>query len=397
MKILVINAGSSTHKLSLFNLINGDPVDALWEGSLDWGREDLPIIVKAKTKNGANIEQQLASRDVGEGFKILLDSLWQGSTQVIGGLSEIERIGHRVVHGGHTFERPTLINGKVKEHIRALVPLAPLHNPANLEGIELMESHFSSLPQIAVFDTSFHMTMPDMVKTYPVPWEWKEKGVHRYGFHGISHQYCAERTGNFLKKNSEELKIINCHLGNGCSLCAIQEGKSYETTMGLTPLEGLMMGTRCGSIDPGILLYLQREYQMSPSELDEALNFASGLKGIGGHSDMRELLNLPTDRATLAIQMFVHRLKVAIGALAASLNGCDVLSFTAGIGENAPTIRAAVCKGLSFLNLSIDDKLNQKCQPDMIISAASSHISVLVLHTREEWMIARECYRLILN
>jgi acetate kinase len=203
-----------------------------------------------------------------------------------------------------------MINNSVKERIRELIPLAPLHNPANLKGIELMEAYFPSLPQIAVFDTAFHSTMPEMIKTYPVPWEWKERGIQRYGFHGISHHYCAERAASFLNKQPKELKIINCHLGNGCSLCAIKDGKSYETTMGLTPLEGLMMGTRCGSIDPGILLYLMREHQISRQELDDALNFSSGLKGIGGHSDMRELLDLSDDeRAHLAIQMFVHRLK----------------------------------------------------------------------------------------
>lgn len=392
MKILVVNAGSSSHKLALYDLVNAEPVEPLWEGSLDWGMDQKPLLLKIKTDAGVRVEQELASRDVDEGFKILLNSLWQGETHVVEGPSAIERIGHRVVHGGAQFERPVLIDRAVKERIRELIPLAPLHNPANLQGIELTESYFPSLPQIAVFDTSFHLTMPEMVKTYPVPWEWKAKGIQRYGFHGISHHYCAERAALFLKKNPRELKIINCHLGNGCSLCAIKDGKSYETTMGLTPLEGLMMGTRCGSIDPGILLYLMREHRLSQKELDEALNFSSGLKGIGEHSDMRELLALQEEeRAHLAVQMFVHRLKAFIGSLAASLEGFNVLSFTAGIGENAPSIREAVCRGLSFLNVAIDAEKNLKCRPDAVISAPTSLVQVLVIHTREDWMIARAC------
>lgn len=394
MKVLVVNAGSSSHKLSLYDLVDEEPVEPLWEGSLDWGRDQKPLSLKIKTDTGAKVERALEDRNVDEGFKILLDSLWQGSTQVIEGLSAIERIGHRVVHGGAEFEQPTLINKAVKERIRELIPLAPLHNPANLQGIELMEAYFPDLPQIAVFDTAFHLTMPEKVKTYPVPWGWKEKGIQRYGFHGISHHYCAERAAHLLKQHPHELKIINCHLGNGCSLCAIKEGKSNETTMGLTPLEGLMMGTRCGSIDPGILLYLMREHHMSQQELDDALNLESGLKGIGEHSDMRELLDLQgEERARLAVHMFIHRLKAFIGALAVSLEGFNVLSFTAGIGENAPLIREAVCKGLTFLNMAIDLEKNLKCKPDADISASSSSIRVLVIHTREDWMIARACFQ----
>ena len=398
MKILVVNAGSSSHKLSLFDLCDDQPTEPLWEGSLDWGRGQMPLSLKVKGSGGRQVEQELENRNVEEGLKILLNSLWQGPAQVIKDLSAIERIGHRVVHGGSEFERPTLIEKEVKKQIGKLIPLAPLHNPANLQGIEFMEKAFPSVPQIAVFDTSFHLTMPEIIKTYPVPWAWKEWGVLRYGFHGISHHYCAERVAHFLHRDPRELKIINCHLGNGCSLCAIKEGKSYDTTMGLTPLEGLMMGTRCGSIDPGILLYLMREQHLSLQELDGALNSASGLKGIGGHSDMRELLGLQGDaRALLAVQMFVHRLQGLIGALAASLEGFNVLSFTAGIGENAASIREAVCRGLSFLGLAIDSDKNVNCTPDAEISSAASSIKVLVIHTREDWMIARACLNFKLN
>jgi acetate kinase len=395
MKILVVNAGSSSHKLSLYDLQNEELTEPLWQGMIDWGRKNLPPVLTVKTHIGASFQQNLENNKIEKGIKTLLDSLWQGKTQVIEGSHAIEKIGHRVVHGGTKFEQPILINALVKEHIRQLIPLAPLHNPANLQGIEWMEKFFPSLPQIAVFDTAFHVTMPEMVKTYPVPWEWKQRGIQRYGFHGISHQYCAERAAKFLKQDPSLLKIINCHLGNGCSLCAIKEGKSYETTMGLTPLEGVMMGTRCGSIDPGILLYLMREHQLSQQELDHALNFASGLKGVGGCSDMRELLGKQEEeRARLAVQMFVHRLKTAIGALAVSLDGFNVLSFTAGIGEHAAVIREETCRGLKCLGIAMDVEKNRTCQPDQEISASTSDVHVLVLHTQEEWMIARAVYSL---
>lgn len=394
MKVLVVNAGSSSHKLSFYDLQNEEPIAPLWQGLIDWGRGGHPPSLTVKTSAGARLEQILQSRCIPDGLQLLLNSLWQGPTQVMESPAVIEAIGHRVVHGGEEFERPTLIDATVKDHIRQLIPLAPLHNPANLEGIELMEQFFPSLPQIAVFDTAFHATMPEIVKTYPVPWEWKLKGVQRYGFHGISHQYCAERAAKFLKRNPQDLNIINCHLGNGCSLCAIQKGKSVETTMGLTPMEGLMMGTRCGSIDPGILLYLMREHRLSSKELDQSLNFESGLKGIGGFSDMRELLNRKDEEcARLAVDMFVHRLKTSIGALAVSLDGFHVLSFTGGIGENAAPIREQTCLGLNCLQVILDIEKNRLCQPDADLTAPASGVQILVLHTQEEWMIARACFR----
>lgn len=395
MKILVVNAGSSSHKLSLYDLQNENQIEPLWNGTLDWGRKNNSMSLLAKTATGASFKQELDDHNLENGIKALISCLWQGETQVIDGSQAIEKIGHRVVHGGKEFERPLIINREVKDRIRQLIPLAPLHNPANLQGIELMEKLFPHLPQIAVFDTAFHTTMPEMVKTYPLPWEWKEKGIQRYGFHGISHQYCAERVAEFLKKDLKGLKLINCHLGNGCSVCAIREGKSYETTMGLTPLEGLMMGTRCGSVDPGILLYLMREHQISQEELENTLNFASGLKGIGGNSDMRDLLSKQyEERSRLAVTMFVHRLKTAIGAMVISLEGIDVLSFTGGIGENSSFIREETCRGLACINIAIDPEKNHLCQPDTDISASDSLKHILVLHTREDWMIARFCYTL---
>ena len=394
MKILVVNGGSSSFKISLFDLKDDQIKEPLWEGIIDWGMNLKNPLLKIKTSSGKTSEQLLKNHAIEEGITIILHSLCQGEAQVIEGLSEIEKIGHRVVHGGPQFAQPALITASVKNEIRRLIPLAPLHNPANLQGIEWMEKFFPSIPQIAVFDTAFHLSMPEMIKTYPVPYQWKEKGIQRFGFHGISHQYCAERAALFLDQSAADLKIINCHLGNGCSICAIKDGKSYETSMGMTPLEGLMMGTRCGSIDPGILLYLMREHNFSQQDLDHALNFESGLKGIAGHSDMRELLEQKGNaRVDLALDMFVHRLASFIGALAVSLEGFNVLSFTGGIGENAESIRSAACKALACFNIRLDENKNRNCRPDADanIAALSSEMPILVLHTREDWMIAREC------
>lgn len=390
MKILVVNAGSSTHKLSLYAIEDDEPIKPLWHGSLDWGREDEAPVLAARNFRGADYRQSLPSNDIDAGLKLLVETLWKGNVQVLNGPEEVDRIGHRVVHGGSRFESPIIVDVAVKEAIRKLIPLAPLHNPANLRGIELMGEIFPTLIQVAVFDTAFHATMPDIIKTYPVPLVWKDAfDVQRYGFHGISHHYCAERAAKVLKRDLSTLKIINCHLGNGCSLCGILNGKSYDTTMGLTPLEGLMMGTRCGSIDPGILLYLMREKGWTEEKLDHHLNFNSGLKGIAGMSDMRVLMAKKSETtAQLAIDMFVHRLQTAIGALAVSLGGVDVLSFTAGIGENSSEIRSRVCKKLGLFGLSIDEEKNRLCIPDAIITGPSSPVEVLVLHTEEEWMIA---------
>jgi acetate kinase len=369
MKIFVLNAGSSSHKVFLYDIVSNEPSEPLWQGELE-GKE--------------NTSKRLLA---------LLQSLWEGDGGIIKSPQEIVRIGHRIVHGGRKFLEPTQIDSQVKEDIRKLIPLAPLHNPAALEGIEIMERLFPSIPQIAVFDTSFHRSMPEATKTYPIPYCYKEEGIERFGFHGISHQYCKERTGNLLK-NMHLPKIICCHLGNGASLCAIQNGLSIETTMGFTPLEGLMMGSRSGSIDPGILLYLLREKKLSLDELDHLLDFKSGLQGIASHSDMREVLNqirLGNSLANLALDMYVHRLKSFIGALTTHLEGLDVLIFTAGIGENVPLVRQMTCQGLGFLGIQLDVDKNERCQPDQDIASENSKVRVLVLHTREEWKIAQEC------
>lgn len=392
MKILVINAGSSSHKLSLYDIKDLQPVEPLWKATIDWGRGGAHSFLVVTVPGQCKMEKSLENSSIQEGLQILLTSLWQGSTQVISGLSAIESIGHRVVHGGRAFQCPTLINDKVKAELHSLIPLAPLHNPANLQGIEIMEQHFPHIPQIAVFDTAFHAQMPEKVKAYPVPYAWKAEGIERYGFHGISHQYCAERAAALLQKEPRDLKMINCHLGNGASLCAIKDGKSVDTTMGFTPMEGLMMGSRCGSIDSGILLYLLREKKYTVEDLDAILNFNSGLKGIAGTSDMREILASQEARAQLAFEMYNYRLKGYIGALITQLEGIDTLIFTGGVGENAAAVREATCQGLKFLGVELDVEKNLKCQPDQDVALLASKVRILVIHTREEWMIARECF-----
>jgi acetate kinase len=266
------------------------------------------------------------------------------------------------------------------------------------------------VPQIAVFDTGFHRTMPLSAKTYPGPYEWFEQGIRRYGFHGINHQYCAQRAAQLLGKNLNSLKLVTCHLGNGCSLAAIREGRSVDTTMGFTPLEGLMMGTRSGSVDPGILTYLMRQRQLSGQQLDEILNQKSGLLGISGiSSDMREILaaskngNEPTKqvRAKLALEIYVHRLRSGIGSMIAVLGGVDAVVFTAGVGENSPEVRAAACDNFAFLGVKLDQAKNAQSaldnDRDNDISAPDVSVRVLVIHAQEDWMIARECWNLLIT
>lgn len=389
MLILVVNAGSSSHKLCLYDLHDNKPTQPLWKGALDWGNKDSTILSFQTAEE--KVEKTFQKVSIEEELEILLKSLYERPKSIIKDLSSIERIGHRVVHGGQVFEQPTLITSQVKEQIRNLIPLAPLHNPENLQGIELMEKIFPSIPQIAVFDTAFHTNMPDIVKTYPVPYVWKEDGIQRYGFHGPSHQYCAERAAHLLK--NDHLKIVNCHLGNGVSLCAMVGGKSVNTTMGFTPMEGLMMGSRSGSIDPGIILYLLREGKQSIDSLDSILNFESGLKGICGFSDMREILQSKDEKAKLAFDMFIYHLKFYLGAMITYLEGIDVIIFTAGIGENASQVREEVCHSLSFMGIEIDAKLNANCKPDQDIAKKSSKARILVIHTEEEWMIAKACLK----
>ncbi len=400
MKILVLNAGSSSQKSRLYELAGPLPSLApapLWQADADWTVHQGTTELKISTAGGASLEENLHTDARTEVITHMLKTLWSGKTQVLAQASEIDIVGHRVVHGGREFEKSTLVTPEVKAAISRMAALAPAHNPANLEGIEAIERILPAAPQVAVFDTAFHRQMPLPAVVYPGPYEWFEQEIRRYGFHGISHQYCAQRTAQILGKNLESLRLITCHLGNGCSLAAIRHGHSIDTTMGFTPLEGLMMGSRSGSIDPGILLYLLRQKGYPAEQLDTTLNKASGLQGIAGSGDMREVLREIKEgnpRAKLAFDMFVYRLCYYTGAMLAALGGLDALVFAGGIGENSAEVRAAVAESFAFLGLKLDAQKNAQSPADQEISAAGSAIPVVIVHTQEDWVIAQECWKL---
>lgn len=402
MKILVLNAGSSSQKSCLYQLpadrLPKNPPESVWEANLDLTVSSDRAKLTVKT-NDICKEIQLSSQDIQTATAQMLDTLVSGDTKVLKQLSDIDVVGHRVVHGGTEYSQATKITTDVKETISRLISLAPNHNPAHLEGIEAVEKKLGDVTQIAVFDTAFHSKMPPEAAIYPLPYHWYEQGLRRYGFHGTSHQYCARKAAEILNLPLESLKIVTCHLGNGCSLAAIKNGISIDTTMGFTPLEGLMMGTRSGSIDPAILIYLLREHNFSADDLDKMLNKESGIKGISGlSSDLRTIQKAIAEgnqRAQLALDLFIHRLTTNLGAMIASLRGLDVLVFTAGIGENAAIVREKACLAFEFLGLKLDLAKNNSSPRDENIAASDSKIQVLVIHTNEDWAIACECWRLI--
>jgi acetate kinase len=328
-----------------------------------------------------------------------LSTLWQGKTHVIEQPTAIDVVGHRVVHGGQQYRESVLITGEVREAIANLSSLAPAHNPANLEGIKAVTQILGAeVPQVAVFDTAFHSHMPDAAAIYPVPYDWVQQGIRRYGFHGISHQYCAQRAAKLLDRPLSDLRLVICHLGNGCSLSAIQNGHSIDTTMGFTPLDGLMMGSRSGSVDPGILIHLMRQQGYTADQLDRALNQESGLKGISGVSaDLRQVMqaiDVGNPQAQLALEIYLHRLRSLIGSMLASLGGMDAIVFTAGVGENSPIVRSRACEAFGFLGLKLDEAKNQSRPVDQEIATVDSAVRVLVVHTQEDWAIAQDCFRL---
>lgn len=393
MRVLVLNAGSSSQKSCLYNLENSTipdtPLEPLWEAHLDWTVAQTGGILTVKS-NG--IEQKIEVKQKQTALQVLLDTLVQGDTKVLASLQEIDVVGHRVVHGGAKYSQPTIIDTKVKQAIADLIPLAPNHNPAHLQGIETIAKILPTVTQVAVFDTAFHTTIPEAAKVYPLPYEYYQQGIQRYGFHGISHQYCAQRTAQILQQPLANLKIVTCHLGNGCSLAAIKDGICVDTTMGFSPLEGLMMGTRCGSIDPQIPLYLLQESGLDAQEVNQILNKESGLKGVSGISaDLRAILTARDEgnqRASLALEIYLHQLKKAIAAMVASLNGLDVLVFTAGVGENSAILREQTCLGLSYLGLQLDLAKNNNNPVDRNIATDNSAIKILVIHTQEDWAIS---------
>jgi acetate kinase len=399
MKILVLNSGSSSQKSALYEISGAlpeQPPAAVWEGKIEWNADRADI--QARNSQGARLKGCVKVASRANAIEQLLDTLWDGKLRVVTAPSEIDAVGHRIVHGGKDFEKATAITPEVKSAIARMSAFAPLHNRAELEGIDIIEKRLGAVLQVAVFDTGFHSRLPEAAAVYPGPFEWLAQGIRRYGFHGINHQYCAERTAQLLGKDLRSLKLVTCHLGNGCSLAAIRDARSIDTTMGFTPLEGLMMGTRSGSVDPGILTYLMRQGPLTGEELDDLLNTKSGLLGISGvSSDMRQIVTAMKDghpRAKLAFEIFVHRLQTAIGAMIAALGGIDALVFTAGIGENSPEVRAAACANFGFLGLKLDPAKNSQSPADQEISPSDSGVRVLIVRAQEDWAIARDCWRL---
>lgn len=400
MKILVINTGSSSIKYQLFDL---DHQTVLASGLVEKIGESTSILTHKKIAGkGENLKivKEGTVADHQEGLTRIVELLVDSKYGVIQDKSEISAVGHRVVHGGETFQSPTIINEEVIAAIKENIPLAPLHNPPNLTGIEVARAIFSESPQVAVFDTAFHQTIPQKAFLYALPYELYQKDkVRRYGFHGTSHSYVAQRCADFLDRHLSELNLITVHLGNGASMAAIEKGKCIDTTMGMTPLEGLVMGTRCGDVDPALPFFLADHLKMSLTEIDKLLNKDSGLKGICGTNDMREIMEKKKsgdDLAKIAVDVYCYRIKKYIGAYFAALGSLDGIVFTGGIGENAPDIRYLCCTGLSKLGIEIDlEKNNEIGNKIRKINSWASEVKILVVPTDEELIIAQETKKVI--
>lgn len=394
-KILVINTGSSSLKYQLIDMKNES---VLAKGLCDRIGIDNSFIKHTKTGNDTvviDIDMTNHKSAIKEVIKTLMDK----NMGVITDVSEIAAVGHRVVHGGEKFQDSVIIDERVMQAIKDCVELAPLHNPPNITGIEACRHIMPGTPMVAVFDTAFHQTLPNYAYVYALPYEIYEKhGVRKYGFHGTSHKYVAQRAAALLGKPLEELKLISCHLGNGASVCAIKNGKSVETSMGFTPLDGLAMGTRCGSVDPAVVKFLMENEKMSPKEIDEYLNKKSGVLGISGvSSDFRDVdsaVDEGNERAKLAIDIFCYRVRKTIGEYAAVMNGVDAVIFTAGIGENNDNVRKLVLSDLDYIGIRIDWEKNKLRGKELDISTPEATVRTLVIPTNEELAIARETLRL---
>ena len=395
MKILVINCGSSSLK---YQLIDMDGEKVLCKGLCERiGMESSMITHEA---NGTKATTPAIFPTHTEAFAEVVKKMTTGAGKCINDVSEIDAIGHRVVHGGEKFKSSCLITDEVIETLRELSPLAPLHNPAGILGIEAARKVFGNIPMVAVFDTAFHSTMPPKAYMYAIPYEYYEKyGVRRYGFHGTSHKYVSQQAAEMLGRPLEELRLITCHLGNGSSICAINGGKSFDTSMGFTPLDGLPMGTRAGNIDPAIIEFLAEHEHMDAHEVINILNKKSGMLGISGvSSDFRDLDAAVADgnaRAALAKDMFNLSVKKIIGSYVAEMGGVDAIIFTAGVGENDRSVRWDVCEHLEYLGIKIDPEKNKYRGKQMDISIDWARVRVLVIPTNEELMIAKDTERLV--
>ena len=397
MKILVLNCGSSSIKYALYNM---DTKEVMTSG----GAERVGLdgaFVKVKLANGEKKQIMHDIPEHTEGVKFIFSLLTDPEIGVIKDLKEIDAVGHRMVHGGEKFNKSVVLTDEVLKVFEECSDLAPLHNPANLKGVKAVSELMPGLPQVGVFDTAFHQAMPDYAYMYAVPYELYEKyGIRRYGFHGTSHRYVAKRVCDFLGVNPEDKKIITCHIGNGASIAAVDCGKCVDTSMGLTPLEGVMMGTRSGDIDGGAVAFLQKKLNLDADGISDLLNKKSGVLGITElSSDMREVeaaCEKGEPKAVLAMKMYNYRIKKYIGAYAAAMGGVDIIVFTAGVGENQWSTRQESCEGLEFLGVEIDKELNKGLRGvEKVISTANSKVTVCIIPTDEELMIATDTMNLL--
>ncbi|MDD7771715.1 MAG: acetate kinase [Firmicutes bacterium] len=390
MKILVINAGSSSLK---YQLMDPDTGDVFAKGLCERIGIDGRLTHKVPA-TGKKVEKDLPMPTHSEAIEAVLGILVDPENGVVASVDEIDAVGHRVLHGGSKFTASCLIDDACKQAIRDCIPLGPLHNPANLMGIEACQTVMPGKPQVAVFDTAFHMTMPPKAYRYAIPDEYYDNdSIRRYGFHGTSHRYIAQRVAELMGRS--DLRVINCHLGNGSSLCAIKDGQCQDTSMGLGPLAGVPMGTRAGDVDTTVVQYIMNTYNKSIDEVFTLLNKKSGVYALSGglSSDFRDLEAGAKDgneKCKLALEKFSYEVKKYVGAYAAALGGLDVLVFTAGVGENGPATRAAVCDGLEFLGVKLDPEKNAQRGKEMIISAPDSKVTVWVIPTNEELVIAQD-------
>lgn len=398
LKILVVNAGSSSLKYQLIDMENES---VLAKGNCEQIGTESTFTHKVPSDETKNIKAlPMEMQDHAAALKIVLDALVDAEHGVIGSVKEIDAVGHRVLHGGEKFSGSVLVDDKVEEAIKECFDLGPLHNPANLTGIKACQKIMPGVPQVAVFDTGFHQTMPDYAYMYALPYEYYEKyGIRRYGFHGTSHRFVSKKCIELLG-NPEHSKIVTCHLGNGSSISAVVDGKCFDTTMGVTPLEGIMMGTRCGSIDPAIVPIIMKKEGLTPDEMDTVMNKKSGMLGLCGTSDNRTIESRAKEgdkRAKLIESMLCHQLTKYIGGYAAAMGGLDAIVFTGGIGENNPQYRDRVCDKLKFMGVEINYEINDKLKrgPEGEISTPNSKVKVYVICTNEELMIARDTKEIV--
>lgn len=392
MKILVLNCGSSSVKYKLIAL-SGNEQNILAEGGVE--KIGLPDSFLKFKYNGEKVTINASMPNHNVAIRIILDNLTSEKFGCIKNFDEIEAVGHRLVHGGEKFNSSVLINDEVIAKVKECYDLAPLHNPVNIAGVDAISEILPDVPQVGVFDTAFHQTMPSYAYMYGLPYEMYEKyGVRRYGFHGTSHRYVSRRACDFLGLEYEKQRIITCHIGNGGSITAIKDGKSVDTSMGMTPVEGLIMGTRCGDVDPGALLYIQQKEHLDHEGMQALINKKSGVAGLTGvSSDMRDIekaVEEGNERAIMALNMYEYRITKYIGAYTAALGGVDVIVFTGGVGENQTGTRERICKQLAFLGIEFDVEKNKTRGEEIELSTPNSKVRVVVIPTDEEYMIARD-------